>query len=97
MSRSIGDMLAHSIGVIPDPGKITPSQHIDVFIYKMNRNDFKYTVVSASDGLWDMLNNSEVQQYIEMNRKAYSDLHQFCRDFVKHTRLQWTEVGYFNS
>ena len=46
MSRSIGDKLAQSVGVIPDP---------DISIYRLNKEDFDYLIVSASDGLWDAL------------------------------------------
>jgi len=46
MSRSIGDKLAHTVGVIPAP---------DVTIYKINREEFDYYIVSASDGIWDAM------------------------------------------
>lgn len=46
MSRSIGDKLAHTVGVIPDP---------DVTIYKMNKEDYHYFIIQASDGVWDPL------------------------------------------
>lgn len=55
MSRSIGDKLAHSVGVIPTP---------DVTIYKINREDYEYVLVSASDGIWDALDSREVRDYI---------------------------------
>lgn len=49
MSRSIGDKLAQSVGVTSTP---------DVSIYKMNRDDYEYVIVSASDGIWDAIDNN---------------------------------------
>ena len=48
MSRSLGDKLAHSVGVIPLP---------DVSEYKLNKDKNVYIVVNGSDGLWDQLTN----------------------------------------
>lgn len=44
MSRSLGDKLAHTVGVIPEP---------DFQCVSLNKEDNEYIVVSASDGLWD--------------------------------------------
>lgn len=55
MSRSIGDKLAQSVGVIPLP---------DVTIYKINRDEYEYVLVSASDGIWDTLDIKEVRDYV---------------------------------
>ncbi len=62
MSRSIGDGVAHKIGVIAEPSKMRKHNFVlDIFTYKMNRTDYKYRIVTASDGLWDMMSNSEVK------------------------------------
>ena len=53
MSRSLGDKLAHTVGVIPDPGKEHVFIIIDFFSYTLNKEEYEYVVVSASDGLWD--------------------------------------------
>ena len=55
MSRSIGDKLAHTVGVSSEP---------DISIYRLNREDYSYLFVSASDGLWDALDINEVKEYI---------------------------------
>ena len=60
MSRSIGDKLAHTVGVIPDP---------DITIYKMNRDDYVYFIVQASDGVWDSLDHKKVTTYLRENKK----------------------------
>ena len=51
MSRSIGDMDAKSVGVIPNP---------QIIEYKINSNT-KYLIM-ASDGIWEFLSNEEVMQ-----------------------------------
>jgi serine/threonine protein phosphatase PrpC len=48
MSRSLGDKLAHTVGVIPDP---------DFKHMELDRDKYEYILVAASDGLWDMFNN----------------------------------------
>ncbi|CAG9322694.1 unnamed protein product [Blepharisma stoltei] len=54
MSRSIGDKLAASVGVISTPIIQSFSRHInDKFI------------VLASDGIWDVMTNEEVVSYLE--------------------------------
>jgi hypothetical protein len=59
MSRSIGDKLAHTVGVIPDPGN--HHSHLtfailDFFHMKLFKDEYDYCIVSASDGIWDVLN-----------------------------------------
>lgn len=49
MSRSIGDFIAHSAGVIPDP---------EIMRFELNQ-DHKFIVI-ASDGVWEFLSNEEV-------------------------------------
>ena len=68
MSRSLGDRLAHKVGVISKPGItifIYLIMLIDVSIYKLNREEYEYTIVSASDGIWDALETTEVKEFIQ--------------------------------
>lgn len=46
MSRSIGDGIASSVGVIPDP---------DIILHNVCEND--RCIVMASDGVWEQMNN----------------------------------------
>lgn len=63
MSRSLGDYQAHSIGVIPDPGKSIIINHsIDIDKYELNKED-KFIVI-ASDGVWEFLENEEVADIV---------------------------------
>ena len=53
MSRSIGDFIATTLGVIPEP--VCVEENID--------KDTKYIVV-ASDGIWEFLSNKKVSQIV---------------------------------
>ena len=53
MSRSIGDGLAHSVGVIPDP---------EVKEFWLTQED-KF-VVLASDGVWEFMTNFDVASLV---------------------------------
>lgn len=53
MSRSFGDVLGQSIGIISEP---TITEH------RVREND-KYLVI-ASDGVWDCLTNKEVAKIV---------------------------------
>jgi len=33
-------------------------------IYKMNRDDYDYLLVSASDGIWDALSVTDLRDYL---------------------------------
>jgi serine/threonine protein phosphatase PrpC len=59
MSRSIGDRLAHDIGVIS-----TPIFHSFSFY-----PGFDQFIVLASDGIWDVMDNFEVINFVEKFRK----------------------------
>jgi len=58
MSRSIGDRVGKSLGVIATPV---------VTEYKLRR--FKdFHIVAASDGVWDVMDNEEVTDFVEKHR-----------------------------
>lgn len=49
MSRSLGDYVAQSVGVIPDP---------EILEYEINQDDL--FMVIASDGVWEFMSNEDV-------------------------------------
>jgi len=53
MSRSLGDMIAHSVGVSTDPEVI-----------KVELQPEHKFVVIASDGVWEFLSNEEIGQIV---------------------------------
>lgn len=55
MSRSIGDYVAKSLGVINEP---------DYYEINIIENNIK-AVILSSDGLWDVLNNKQIETIVE--------------------------------
>ena len=55
MSRSLGDVVAHSAGVISDP---------EFTEFELNPETDKFLVV-ATDGLWEFVSNQETVDYVE--------------------------------
>ena len=53
MTRSIGDIVAKSVGVCSEP---------EIKVYPISQND-KFLIV-ASDGLWDRIPNDEVTRIV---------------------------------
>ena len=51
MSRSLGDYMAQSVGVIPDP---------EIIIYDIQIDD--RVIIIASDGVWEFIESSEVHK-----------------------------------
>lgn len=54
MSRSMGDTVAHQIGVVSTP---------DIINHKIKKED-KYIII-ASDGLWEWFDNAAVARLIK--------------------------------
>lgn len=54
MTRSIGDLVAGSVGVTPEP-------EIQIF---QNMQPADKAIVVASDGIWDRFSNEEVTQVV---------------------------------
>ena len=77
MSRSIGDLKAKTIGVIPDPG---------IMEYDLNKST-KY-IIACSDGVWEFLNNENV---MNMGKKFYleNNPHLFCQELVSKAYSAW--------
>jgi serine/threonine protein phosphatase PrpC len=53
MSRSIGDFIAHSVGVSTDP---------EVMRFELKPDD-KFIII-ASDGVWEFLSNEDVAKIV---------------------------------
>ena len=78
MSRSFGDKMAKSCGVIPYP---------DIIEYNLNNSECKYMVI-CSDGVWEFLSNEEVMligdKYYNQN-----DTNAFCNELLKRATELW--------
>ncbi len=71
MSRSLGDYVTQSVGVIPEPGKlqwlkINPCLEINVYDISVDDR----MIIIASDGVWELCTNEEVAA---MAMKFYSE------------------------
>ena len=79
MSRSIGDLIASKIGVIPDP---------EIIEYSILENS--RFIVLASDGIWDKINNNkicEIGKIYNINK----DSDGFCNELIKIAKEKWEE------
>ena len=77
MSRSIGDLKAKDIGIIPDP---------EIIEWKLTFHT-KYIVI-CSDGVWEFLSNKDVMEcgkkyYIENNPRG------FCKELIDNATKFW--------
>ena len=83
MSRSIGDLKAKTLGVIPDPG---------ILEYDLNKST-KFVIV-CSDGVWEYFDNDKVKDigkkfYFENNASA------FCHNLVSQAFEEWEKNDKF--
>jgi serine/threonine protein phosphatase PrpC len=79
MSRSIGDFIASTLGVIPQP-KFTEDK-ID--------KDTKF-IVAASDGVWEFLDNETVRDIV-MPYYEKNDPNGACKELIKKSTEWWNQ------
>ena len=77
MSRSIGDFIASSVGVIPNP---------EIIEYNLNENS-RYMVI-ATDGIWEFISNEKVMR---IGNKFYpkKDPIDLCNELIKEANRCW--------
>ena len=77
MSRTIGDALAKTLGLIAEPG---------IKDYNLSSKD-KFLII-CSDGVWEFLNNEEVKEF---GIKYYleNDPKKLCEDLYKKAKTNW--------
>lgn len=85
MSRSIGDVFAHRVGVSHEP---------QIFHHTIEPHDV--CIVLASDGLWDVYSNDEVariiQTYIDRNSADW-DVDIAAGFLTKMARIRWEQMS----
>ena len=79
MSRSIGDLIASTLGVIPEPK----------FIEDTIDKDTKFIVV-ASDGVWEFLDNNAVKDIV-MPYYEKNDPNGACKELIKKSTEWWNQ------
>lgn len=79
MSRSIGDFIASSVGVIPNP---------EIIEYNLNKSS-KYMVI-ASDGIWQFMSNEKV---MDIGNKYYpkKDPFDLCNELLREANVCWNK------
>lgn len=80
MSRSMGDTLAHTVGVINDPS---------VTVQKLKPNKNEHLIISASDGLWDMVSLQRISEVVEQVFKKQLSLGEACDTLAKEAHKLW--------
>ena len=79
MSRSIGDFIASSVGVIPDP---------EIIEYTLDINS-RYMIL-ATDGIWEFLSNEKVMKIGNKFYPKYEPI-DLCNELVKEANKCWEQ------
>ena len=77
MSRSLGDSLAHTVGITSDP---------EILLVELSSSD--RAVVVGSDGLWEFVNSQEVAEIVG-TFWTESDLEGTCDQLVRVALTRW--------
>ena len=79
MSRSIGDKIAHEIGVISEPE-----------ILNMNIDDKCESLIIGSDGVWQYIRNEEISEIIKPFM-VEKDAEKAAKEIIRKSSLSWIE------
>ena len=91
MSRSLGDVLAKKAGVIAEP-------EISSYTYDPNssipeaRNFVPKWVVMASDGIWDVMSNEQVAQFLYDPRNENKNVQKLSEQLLRLARQRWLQA-----
>jgi serine/threonine protein phosphatase PrpC len=77
MSRSIGDLVSQTVGVISVP---------EIIVHKLNP-DTDLFIIWASDGVWEFMDNADACAII--NKCYITDLKEACNEIVKESTKRW--------
>lgn len=83
MSRSIGDMLAHKVGVSDIP---------EVREYNIN-NIRPVALIVASDDVWEFMSNERVKSIV-LNYTSNQNAKTCARDIVEQARQMWKRSSF---
>ena len=89
ISRSIGDEIAKSVGVICEPGR--DMLKVDITEYLITTKD-KF-IILATDGVWEYISN---ELAVEIVSKFYvkNDYNAAAESLIKIARSQWEKVKF---
>ena len=81
MSRSIGDKIAHGVGVINEP---------EINIFNLDEK-CKY-IILGSDGIWQYINNMDIVDIIyEMNQEKENSIKNVCKKIINKAKTKFIE------
>ena len=90
MSRSLGDVLAKQAGVIAEPEISTYTY--DPEINQHQRGVIPKWVVLASDGVWDVMSNEQVAQFMYDPRNANKSSQKLSEQLLRLARAKWLQA-----
>ena len=82
VSRSIGDLEASKLGVIPEP---------DFILKTIKNNNMKFIVI-ASDGIWEFFSNKNVCDIVK-NYYVKGDAEGATKELIEKGKQKWAEEG----
>ena len=91
MSRSLGDVLAKKAGVIAEP-------EISSYTYDAHSSNpdlrglIPRWVVLASDGVWDVMSNEQVAQFLYDPRNANKSCQKLSEQLLRYARTRWLQA-----
>jgi serine/threonine protein phosphatase PrpC len=89
MSRSLGDVLAKKAGVIAEP-------ELSTFTYDAESPEQQGVVpkwiVLASDGVWDVMSNEQVAQFLYDPRNAGKSAQKLSEQLLRFSRARWLQA-----
>ncbi len=82
ITRTIGDIIASKIGVISEPE-----------IIECNINNNSKFIIVTSDGIWEVLTNEEVSNFIDPYYKLM-DCESAVNNLILEAKKRWKEVKF---
>ena len=80
MSRSIGDLVAHSVGVSAEP---------ELYTYTLDGDQEDNILLLASDGLWEFISTEEALRIVLLFYLNGLDPSQACQELTREAVTRW--------
>ena len=91
MSRSLGDVLAKKAGVIAEP-EMSSYTYDPLSSNPEVRGMVPRWVVMASDGIWDVMTNEQVAQFLYDPRNANKNAQKLSEQLLRLARQKWLQA-----
>lgn len=80
MSRSIGDLVAHSVGVTAEP---------ELYTYTLDGDQGDNILLLASDGLWEFISTEEALRIVLLFYLNGQEPTQACQELTREAVARW--------